>query len=177
VIEDDSVTANEADVLIKATSVEPETGTMHLLSSLRREELQTLGSSDASITPHPFVEPVDRPTSPFVPPPEYPSDPIISKGNRGGVIAASYPSAITPPLPQQPDEQGDSTSDKEDDDWEIVRIIRKRRRRGADEYKVRWKSSWLPRSELGNAKRLVREFEMRDRTQQGARKRRAKCSS
>ncbi len=40
--------ADEAGALIRATCIEPETGTTHLLlSSLRTEELKTLGGLDA----------------------------------------------------------------------------------------------------------------------------------
>ena len=35
------------------------------------------------------------------------------------------------------------------------------------EYRVRWKDIWLPRSELGNAQRLLQEFEVRHRVQCG----------
>ena len=43
----------------------------------------------------------------------------------------------------------------EDEEWEITEIIGKRR----IEYKVRWKDTWLPHSDLGNAQDLLREYE------------------
>ncbi len=52
-----------------------------------------------------------------------------------------------------------------------MRIVGKRRTSRGDEYKVRWKSTWLPGSELRSAQRLVREFEARGRVLQGPEKR------
>jgi len=46
--------------------------------------------------------------------------------------------------------------------WEIVRIVDKRRAGKGYEYRVRWKDTWLPRSELGNAERLMQDFEAQD---------------
>ena len=46
-------------------------------------------------------------------------------------------------------------------EWEITEIV-DRRRIGKDyEYKVCWKDTWLPQSELGNARRLLRKFDAR----------------
>ena len=39
----------------------------------------------------------------------------------------------------------------ESQQWEIRKIISKRRTRWGCEYNVVWANSWLPRSELGNA--------------------------
>jgi len=47
----------------------------------------------------------------------------------------------------------------EEEEWEIGRIFGKRRAGKAYEYRVGWMDTWLPRSELGNAKWLLREFE------------------
>lgn len=49
------------------------------------------------------------------------------------------------------------------DEWEVKKIVDKRWVGKGYEHKVRWKESWLPRSELANAKRLLREFEARHR--------------
>lgn len=58
----------------------------------------------------------------------------------------------------------------ESQQWEIKKVISKRRTRRGWEYKVVWANSWLPRSELGNARRLVREFELKDSAQQKSRR-------
>ena len=46
----------------------------------------------------------------------------------------------------------------EGEEWEIVRILSKRRIGKSYEYKVRWRSTWLPKSALGNAQALLRDF-------------------
>jgi len=53
---------------------------------------------------------------------------------------------VTPPLPKQSQDQGGSALDEEE--WEIVRIVGKRRREKGYEYKVCWKKTWLPKYEL-----------------------------
>lgn len=40
--------------------------------------------------------------------------------------------------------------DKEED-WEIKKIIDKRRVAKGNEYKVRWRDTWLPESEVGKS--------------------------
>jgi len=49
----------------------------------------------------------------------------------------------------------------DEEEWEIVRIIGKRRRGKGYKYKVCWKKTWLLEHELGNAQELLREFEAR----------------
>ena len=51
------------------------------------------------------------------------------------------------------------------DEWEVKEIVDRRRVGKSYEYKVRWKDTWLRRSEFGNAQRLLREFEAQDRVQ------------
>lgn len=41
------------------------------------------------------------------------------------------------------------------------------------EYMVCWKSTWLLKSELGNAQKLLREFEAKGREQHGRKRRRS----
>ena len=57
----------------------------------------------------------------------------------------------------------------ESQQWEIKKIIGKRRSSRGYEYNVVWTDSWLPRRELGNARRLMREFELKDSAQQKSR--------
>ena len=55
--------------------------------------------------------------------------------------------------------QGQRTSVPHRKEWEIERIVGKRRTRRGYEYKVRWQDTWLLRSELGNAQGLVQQFD------------------
>lgn len=43
--------------------------------------------------------------------------------------------------------------------WEIRKVVGKKRAGKGFEYRVRWKDTWLHRSELGNAQRLLQEYE------------------
>jgi len=56
---------------------------------------------------------------------------------------------------------------EEEQEWEIIRILNKRRTREGQEYKVRWEDTWLRRSELGNAQELLRKFEGKGQAQRG----------
>ena len=53
------------------------------------------------------------------------------------------------------------------EEWEIVRIVNKRRMRRGDKYKVCWKETWLLERELGNAQELLREFKSKYQAQRG----------
>ena len=44
-------------------------------------------------------------------------------------------------------------------EWPISKIIGKRRKGRGIQYRIRWTDTWLPASELNNAKRLLQEFE------------------
>jgi len=145
---------------IRATGAEPETGMAHLLSSHLREEPKTLGGLDTLVAPDPPVQPLDRPTSPDVAPPQYPDGRVGGEDDKGARAIASPPSASTPPLIPQ-SEAGPLILEEEE--WEIRKIVSKRRAGKGYRYRVRWKDTWLPRSELGNAKRLLREFEAKSR--------------
>ena len=77
------------------------------------------------------------------------------------------PHAITvPPLfAERTQDQRASALDIEE--WEIVKIVNKRRTGKGDEYKVCWKETWLLESELGNAQKLLLQFEAQGRAQPG----------
>ena len=79
-----------------------------------------------------------------------------------------YAITVTPPLPEQPQGQGRSALDKEE--WEIVRIVGKRRRGKGYKYKVCWKETWLLERELGNAQELLRQFEAKHQAQRGGKR-------
>lgn len=49
----------------------------------------------------------------------------------------------------------------EEQEWEISKVVDKGWARKGYEYKVRWTDTRLPKRELGNARRLLREFEVR----------------
>lgn len=81
-----------------------------------------------------------------------------SSPNGVSSVGDNSPSAITPPL-SQPQGQEGWTLDEEEDEWQIVKTLGKRRTRIGNEYKVQWQSTWKPANELGNARHLVQEFE------------------
>ncbi len=64
----------------------------------------------------------------------------------------------------------DLNKGEEEQEWEIIRILGKRRTREGQEYKVRWEDTWLRRSELGNAQELLRKFDEKDRAQRGCKR-------
>lgn len=130
-----------------------------LQSSPLREQAEAHGCSSTHAT-EPTTAPIDRPTSPSASLPQLPCGRVVGEDDCRGAAAVSPPSIITPPLPQQSEAR---TSILEQDEWEILRIVGKRRLGKAMKYRVRWKDTWLPRSEFGNAQRLLREFEVHGR--------------
>ena len=112
-VEDDSLIADDTGAFTKVTTGEPEIGTTHLslLSSQPREEPKTFNNSDAPTIPQPRVESLDRPTSPDVALIQHPHRGSVRKDSYGAAAVASTPTAISPPLPQQPQGQDDSASD------------------------------------------------------------------
>ena len=114
---------------------------------------------DALTSPEPAPEPLDRPASPDRAPPQPPCR-QVGEGDHGAETVGSPPSATTPPPPRQ-SEAGLSLLEEEE--WEVRRILGKRWVEKGSEYKVRWKDTWLPRSQLANAQRLLQEFEARHR--------------
>ena len=75
---------------------------------------------------------------------------------------------VPPPLTKRPQDQGGSALDEEE--WEIVRIVGKRRRGKGYEYQVCWKKTWLLERELGNAQELLWEFEAKHQAQRGGKR-------
>ncbi len=59
----------------------------------------------------------------------------------------------------------DDSAQVEKQKWVIKEIVDKRQTRWETKYKVCWESSWLLRSELENARRLLREFEAKSWSQ------------
>ncbi len=124
-------------------------------SSPPREQAEAHGCLSTHTT-EPTTEPIDRPTSLSAALPQHPRGRVIGEDDHGVAAVASPPSAITPPLSPQSHAQNAALEEQE---WEITKIVGKRRAGKGCEYKVRWRSTWLLRSELGNAQRLLREFE------------------
>ena len=58
-------------------------------------------------------------------------------------------------------------AEAEEQEWEITGILEKRAAGSETVYRVRWKDTWLPRSELGNAQGLLEKFEAKGRAQHG----------
>ena len=135
--------------------------TAHLLSSPSKEEPKTVGASAAPAAPDPPVELFARSIFPDVAPPPH-SDGWIVDEDRHGAPAVPSPRSATTPLLSRQSEAPTSTLEEE---WEIRKIIGKRRTGKGYEYKVRWRNTWLKRSELGNARRLLQEFEAKCRSQ------------
>jgi len=113
-------------------------------------------------TAEPSTEPIDRQTSPSAALPQHLYGQIVGEDDHRAAVVAIPPSASAPLLSQQ-SKAGPLVP--EEDEWEIRKIVCKRRAGKGYEYKVRWKDTWVPRSELGNAKELPRNFEARGRAQ------------
>ncbi|KAL2046936.1 hypothetical protein N7G274_000954 [Stereocaulon virgatum] len=79
--------------------------------------------------------------------------------DRGSAAVAARLSA-SPPPPAQPSPAPAPVVEEEVVEWEIRKIVGKRRVGKGYEYRVRWKGTWPARRELGNAERLLKEFEV-----------------
>lgn len=146
-----------------------------------RVETQTLG--DAAVNNHDDTDDDDddiRPPSkkrtagkPLVPQNEAP-DSIIPKAGHADAPSLKgarnhQPRSKASPSRHKRASGQSKPAHMESQQWEIRKVISKRRTRRGWEYKVGWANSWLPRSELRNASRLVREFESKDSAQQKSR--------
>lgn len=147
-IEDEYIEIGEADTSIRAANIESEIGIIHLQSSLRREQSKTRGCLES--TTESFISLFDRPISPSVALSRGRTEQAIRDGDHGVAATVHPPHAVivTLSLPKQPQDQGGSALDKEE--WEIVKIVGKRRTSKGYEYKMRWKNIWLLERELGN---------------------------
>ncbi len=112
---------------------------------------------------------MDLPTSPSAALPQRPCGRVVGEEDYGAAAVTSPPSVPTPSLPQQ-SEPGASPLEEQ---WGIKKIVGRRRVGKGVEYKVRWDDTWLPTSELGNAQRLLQEFEAQRRAQRGLKPHRA----
>ena len=120
-----------------------------------REELKTYGCADALTTPDPSVEALDRPTSPDVAPSQRLDGRVGGEDEHEAPAAAS---PLTPSISLLPRQSEARSSVFEEEDWEIRKIVGRRRAGKGYEYRVRCKDTWLPGDELGNARRVLQEF-------------------
>ena len=160
-VEDDDEKTSETGASTRATSVESEIGTVHLQSSYPREQAKRHGCLGPPTT-EPTPSSIDRPISSSV---ALCRDRVeqATCGGDGGITATVYT-----PHAERHQDQGGSALDEEE--WEIVRIVGKRRRGKGYEYKVCWKETWLLERELGNAQELLREFEAKHQAQRGGKR-------
>jgi len=94
---------------------------------------------------------------------------VVGGDDLGVAAVASSPSTSPPSAsPSAPAQRSEApTPALEEEEWEIRRIVGKRRAGKDDDYKVRWKDTWMAKCELAIAKRLLQEFEAQHRAQRG----------
>ena len=145
---------------------EIDTADTQLNTSCSTKEPKTYHCSDPNAT----AEPVDRLFSPSITPFEDQERRTVHanvhNGRTSAIVGSASATATRPFAPEQPQGQG-GPAEVEVQEWEVTKILDKRETRSGTEYRVRWKSTWLPRSELGNARRLLREYEAKGRAQHG----------
>ena len=76
---------------------------------------------------------------------------------RGPATGTAISPAIEPA-------QGRGDTEQE---WEVREILGKRTTVSGTKYMVRWENTWLSKGELGNARKLLREFEAKRRARHG----------
>lgn len=84
----------------KAITAELKIETIYLFSFFRKGNLKTPGRSDSSITPDPFTERLERPTSPDIGITQYSSGRVVGIDNTGAAVNINPPNANinAPPL-------------------------------------------------------------------------------
>ena len=168
-VEDDDEKTGETSASTRATSVESEIDTVHLESSSASGQPKTYSCLSPPAT-KPTPSPIDRPISSSVALSRDRVEQVTCGGDRR-ITATIYPlhaSPVPPPLAERPQDQGGSALDEEE--WEIIRIVGKRRRGKGYEYKVCWKETWLLERELENAQELLRKFEAKHQAQRGGKR-------
>jgi len=140
----------------RATSVETKLGPTTPQDPPPPEKAETHARLSTG-TLQPTTEPVDRPISPSA---ALPQQICMGVGEGDFATAAVANSFSASPSPlSQPSLA--PTPAPEEEEWEIQKIVDKRRLGKGYEYKVRWKDTWLRKSELRNAQRLLGRFEAR----------------
>ncbi|KAF6238811.1 hypothetical protein HO173_003318 [Letharia columbiana] len=154
-------------------SIESKIDIIHLQRSHPKKQPERhgcLSPSTTGPTTEPTTEPFDRLISLSIALSHNRMKQATCGGNRGAAVTVHPPHAITVPssLAKRPQDQGGSALDEEE--WEIVKIVDKRRTGRGYEYKVCWQKTWLLESELGNTQELLREFEAKHQAQQGGKR-------
>ena len=155
---DDEENTGEIGNSTVATSMNPEIDITHFKSFHPKEQPKTYDCWSPSTISKSIISPFDHPNSHSFALFHDQIDHGIPEDNRraAATIHLSHNTTITSPLPERSQVQGSLVSDEE---WEIKRIVDKRQSEKGYEYKVCWKKTWLPESELGNAQELLQEFE------------------
>ena len=139
-------------------AVQPGLRAWSLLPRERRRRTLTL----KTCTPGPTTGPIDRPTSPSAAVIQLLCVRVVGEDDRRAAAVAKSPSASPPPL-YQPSQ---APTPALEEDWEIRKIVDRPVEKGYKN-RVRWKDTWLRRSEQGNAHRLLQDFETECRAHGG----------
>ncbi len=130
------------------------------------KEPKTHHCSDPNATAEPFDRLCSLSVSPFEDQERRTVHANDHNGRTSATVGFASATATRPFAPEQSQGQG-GRAEAEEQEWEVIKILDKRETRSGTEYKVRWKSTWLPRSELGSTRRLLREYEAESRAQHG----------
>ena len=155
---DDDGTSAEIESIMS----EIDTADIQLNTSCSTKESKTYHCSDPNAT----AEPIDRPCPLSITSFEDQERRTIHDGRMSAIVGSVGATATRPFAPEQPQGQG-GPAEVEKQEWEVTKILDKRETGLGTEYRVRWKSTWLLRSELGNARRLLWEYEAKGRAQHG----------
>ncbi len=88
-----------------------------------------------------------------------------SRNERRSVIDGFVSAIVTRSLETEQHQSSDDSAEIKKQKWEITKILEKRAIESETKYRVRWKDTWLLRSELESAQRLLKKFEAKDRAQ------------
>jgi len=159
VVQDEDIKISEEGTSAEVESIMSEIGTAdtRLNTPCSVKEPKTHHCSDLNATANPF----DRLCSLSIIPFE-----DHRNGRKLATVGSASATASRLLAPDQPQGQGGG-AEVEEQEWEVIKILDKRETSSGTEYKVCWKSTWLPRSELGSARRLLREYEAKSRAQHG----------
>ena len=164
-VDEEEEKTDKTDDSTEVTSMESEIGASHLQSSHSMKKSTTHGCLSPT-TIEPITSPFHRPISPSVALSHDRVEQTIREGDHEtATIVHPHPITVIPSLLEEIQDQEGSVLDEAE--WEIVRIVGKRRRGKGYEYKVCWKKIWLLERELGNAQELLKEFEAKRRAQRG----------
>ena len=84
------------------------------------------------------------------------------------------PHAVTCPNHTVPQQSVDERDPQPSDSWDIHRITGMRKVDGVEQFRVAWAETWMPESDLGEARELVEEFKARLSVRQRTKNRQGK---